>query len=62
MKGYAMNKSAQALGRLAKGKPKNFSRAELRRRKILLAKARQRRWNENNLNGGTNKESQTTST
>ncbi len=40
----AMNKAAQALGRMAAGKPKNFSAAELERRKKRLAEARQKRW------------------
>ena len=32
-----MNRAAQALGRLAKGVPKNFSASELARRKKLMA-------------------------
>ena len=39
-----MNKQAQALGRRAKGIPKNFSAAERSRRKELLALARAKRW------------------
>ena len=39
-----MNKAAQALGKLAAGKPKNFSAAELARRKKRLAAARAKRW------------------
>ena len=39
-----MNKAAQALGKLAKGKPKNYSRGELAKRKKRLAKARRQRW------------------
>lgn len=41
---YQMNKAAQALGRLAKGKPKNYSSAELARRKKRLAEVRLKRW------------------
>lgn len=32
-----MNKAAQALGRLAKGKPKNYSAEEIARRSKILA-------------------------
>ena len=32
-----MNKAAQALGRLAKGVPKNYSAAEIERRSQILA-------------------------
>jgi hypothetical protein len=39
-----MNHAAQALGRLAKGVPKQFSSAELERRKKRLAEARANRW------------------
>lgn len=39
-----MNKAAQALGRQAKGVPKNFSQAEIDRRKKRLAEARAKRW------------------
>lgn len=39
-----MNKSAQALGRLARGKPKNYTAAELARRRQRLAEARAKRW------------------
>jgi hypothetical protein len=39
-----MNRAAQALGRLAKGVPKQFSREEIERRKKLLADARLKRW------------------
>jgi hypothetical protein len=46
-----VNKAAQALGRLAKGKPKNYSAAEIERRSKILeginarkrAKAKKRR-------------------
>ena len=42
-----MNQSAQALGRLGKGRPKNFSKAELeRRRKRFKAFAIPARWAE----------------
>lgn len=34
------NPAASALGKMAAGKPKNFSRAEIARRKKLLVKAR----------------------
>lgn len=39
-----MNKAAQQLGRLAAGKPKNYTAAELARRKKRLADARKKRW------------------
>jgi hypothetical protein len=40
-----MNKAAQALGRLAKGKPKKFSPAEIKRRTERLKKlAMPARW------------------
>lgn len=39
-----MNRAAQALGRRAKGVPKNYSSAERARRKALLALARAKRW------------------
>lgn len=39
-----MNKAAQTLGRLAAGKPKNYTAAELARRKKRLADARLKRW------------------
>jgi hypothetical protein len=39
-----MNRAAQALGRRAKGVPKNYSADELERRKQLLATARAKRW------------------
>jgi hypothetical protein len=38
-----MNKAAQQLGRLAKGVPKNFSSAELARRRKLMAGINARR-------------------
>lgn len=38
------NQSAVALGKLAKGVPKNFSAAEIARRKKRLADARKKRW------------------
>lgn len=38
-----MNKSAQALGRLAKGKPKNYSREERERRRKLMEKINARK-------------------
>jgi len=37
-----MNRHAQALGRLAKGRPKRFSRAELRHRAARIRAAK--RW------------------
>lgn len=37
------NKAAQALGRMAKGVPKNFSKAELERRKKLMDRINARR-------------------
>lgn len=39
-----VNKAAQALGKLAAGKPKNFSAAERKRRANRLAAARAKRW------------------
>jgi len=39
-----MNKAAQALGKLAKGKPKTLTKAERKRRKESLAQAREKRW------------------
>jgi len=39
-----MNKAAQELGRLAKGKPKTLSQAERKRRADRLAEARKKRW------------------
>ena len=38
-----MNKSAQALGRLARGHPKRFSRRELARRRALMVAINERR-------------------
>ena len=39
-----MNKHASQLGRLGAGKPKNYSQAELERRRDRLAEARKQRW------------------
>jgi hypothetical protein len=39
-----IRRAAQALGRLAAGKPKRFSQAERERRRRSLAEARKRRW------------------
>ena len=39
-----MNKTAQKLGRMAKGKRKTLSKAERKRRAERLAIARQKRW------------------
>jgi hypothetical protein len=39
-----MNKAAQQLGRLARGKPKRISQAESKRRRASLAEARKKRW------------------
>lgn len=39
-----MNKAAQSLGRLAKGVPKNYTAAEIERRKARLRAARAKRW------------------
>jgi len=39
-----MNKAAQQLGRLARGKPKRISQAESKRRRERLAEARKKRW------------------
>lgn len=39
-----MNKAAQKLGKLAAGKPKHFSAAEIKRRKKRIAEARKKRW------------------
>lgn len=38
------NPHAQALGRLGKGKKKTLTKAERKRRKESLAKAREKRW------------------
>lgn len=38
------NPAAVALGKLASGKPKNYTAAELARRKKRLAEARKKRW------------------
>lgn len=38
------NKAAQVLGRLARGKAKTYSAEELERRRVLLCKARAKRW------------------
>lgn len=42
-----MNRAAQKLGRLGKGKPKNFSKAELKRRSERMTELNQKR----SLNG-----------
>ena len=39
-----MNKAAQALGRMGKGKAKTLTQAERKRRGKRLAEARKRRW------------------
>lgn len=39
-----MNRAAQQLGRLARGKPKYYSRAEIKKRTKRLAEARKKRW------------------
>jgi hypothetical protein len=39
-----VNKSAQQLGRLGKGKPKQLTTEEIERRKTRLAEARAKRW------------------
>ena len=39
-----MNKAAQELGRLGKGKRKTLTKAERKRRAERLAKAREKRW------------------
>lgn len=38
------NPAAVALGKLAAGKPKDYSKAELKRRADRLAEARKKRW------------------
>lgn len=43
-RGDTMNRSAQQLGRLAKGKPKTLTKAERNRRAMSLAVARAKRW------------------
>ena len=43
-----MNKAAQQLGRLAKGKPKTLTKAEIARRTKRLAEAREKRWPKKN--------------
>ena len=39
-----MNKAAQALGRLAKGKKKTLTDEERKRRSLRLAELRKKRW------------------
>lgn len=39
-----MNKAASELGRLGRGVPKNYTSAELERRRKRLAAARKKRW------------------
>jgi hypothetical protein len=39
-----MNRAASQLGKLAAGKPKTYSAAEIERRKKRLAEARLKRW------------------
>jgi hypothetical protein len=39
-----MNKHASILGKMAKGKPKNYSQAERDRRRRRLADVRKKRW------------------
>ncbi len=43
-RGDTMNRAAQQLGRLAKGKPKTLTKAERNRRAMSLAVARAKRW------------------
>ena len=47
-----MNKAAQELGRLGKGKPKTLTKAERKRRAERLAKAREKRWADKANAGG----------
>ena len=49
-----MNKAAQKLGKLGRGKRKNFSLSELRRRTFLLEKARLVKQEKQKLNGAKN--------
>ena len=42
--GQTMNRAAQQLGRMAKGKPKTLTKAERKRRAQSLAVARSKRW------------------
>jgi hypothetical protein len=44
MKNQTKNKAAQALGRLAAGKPKHYTPGELAARTARLAAARAKRW------------------
>lgn len=39
-----MNKAASALGKMAKGAPKNLSAEEIERRTKQLSEARKKRW------------------
>jgi hypothetical protein len=39
-----MNRAAQELGRMGKGKPKTLTDAERKRRSLRLAEARKKRW------------------
>lgn len=43
-RGDTMNRAAQQLGRLAKGKPKTLTKSERARRAKSLAVARSKRW------------------
>jgi hypothetical protein len=42
-------RETNALGKLANGKPKNYSRAEIKRRTALLKKARAKLWKKTRL-------------
>lgn len=49
------NKAAVALGKLAKGRPKNLSSAEIKRRTERLSKARKLRWKSHEANQRPNR-------
>jgi hypothetical protein len=47
-----MNKHAQLLGRMGRGKKKTLSRAEIARRTAQLARVRARRWRKRKSKAG----------
>ena len=52
MRGYELNKNAQALGRLGKGKAKRFTPEVIDSLKKRLAEAREKRWPKNRVGVG----------
>lgn len=45
-----MNIHASELGKMGKGKPKNFTEAEIERRRARLKEARKKRWRRRDSN------------